>query len=49
MNARPELNRRQLLQTAALAASALSFMSEGAEPALDDVEDSGWTASRRSK
>ena len=33
MNARPELNRRQFLQTTALAASALPFMSEGAEPA----------------
>jgi sugar phosphate isomerase/epimerase len=33
MNARPELNRRQFLQTIALAASGLPLMSQGAEPA----------------
>ena len=32
MNIRPNLNRRQFLQTTALAASALPFMTPGAEP-----------------
>lgn len=32
MNARPEINRRHFLRTTALAASALPFLSESAEP-----------------